>query len=140
MPADTSPDLVRDQGGAPWTVVAAAVLALLEAVGASVFVVRFLLEVLPLEEPRLMQAGFALGVVALVGGAAVALVLAARALVALRYWPRSVLVVAQVMALAIGIPMAQAGDWVGWLIVAMGVVGLALLLHPATTAALERAS
>jgi hypothetical protein len=49
-------------------------------------------------------------------------------------------VVAQIMALAIGVPMARAGDWVGWVIAATGVVGLVLLLHPATTAALERAS
>ena len=36
-------------------------------------------------------------------------------------WARSMLVVGQLMALAIGIPMAQGGSWVGWAIAASAV-------------------
>lgn len=125
--------------GPPWTVRAAVALALTQAAGAAAFAVRFLVDVLPFEEPRLMRAGFAIGVVVLVAGAAAALVAAARALHRLRPWPRSLLVVAQIMALAIGVPMAQGGDRVGWAIGATALVGLVLLLHPTTTSALGHA-
>lgn len=118
---------------------AAAVVALLQAAGSAAFAARFIVEVLPLEEPRWERAGFALGLVTFVLGAAAVLVAAARGLRRMQFWSRSLLVVAQVMALAIGIPMAQGGDWVGWLVAATGAAGLGLLLHPATTAALERA-
>lgn len=120
----------------PWSVRAAAALALGQAVGTAAFAVLFLVDVVPFEEPRLMRAGFALGVVALVIGAAVWLTLAARALLRLRTWPRSLLVVAQIMALAIGVPMARGGELVGWVIVSTALAGLVLLLHPRTTAAL----
>jgi hypothetical protein len=113
-----------------------AVLAFVEAAGVGWFAVRFLIDVLPLEDPWLMRAGYAFGLLACVVGAAVVLVIAGRAIGQLRPWSRSLLVVAQCMALAIGVPMAQGSDWVGWVIAAMGVVGLILLLHPATTAAL----
>jgi hypothetical protein len=126
-------------GAAPWTVRLAAGLGLAQAVGTAGFAVRFVADVVPLEEPLAVHGGYALGVVVFVVGAAAALALAARALLRLRPWARSLLVVAQVMALAIGAPMAQAGDWVGWLIAATGAAGFILLLHPATTAALERA-
>ena len=56
--------------GPPWTVRAAVALALTQAAGAAAFAVRFLADVLPFEEPRLMRAGFAIGVVVLVAGAA----------------------------------------------------------------------
>ena len=128
-----------DPPNPPWTVRVAAVLALLQAVGSAAFAVRFLVEVLPLEEPRGLRAGYAFGVVAFVGGAAAVLVVAARALRRLRLWSRSLLVVAQLMALAVGIPMAQGDDWIGWPVAVTGVVGLVLLLHPTTTTALEQA-
>jgi hypothetical protein len=110
-----------------------------QAAGTGGFAVLFLLDVLPLRDPVLMRAGFALGVLVLVVGAGAVLVAAARALLQLRFWSRSLLVVAQIMALAIGVPMAQGGSWIGWVIAAMGPIGLLLLLHPATTAALEAA-
>jgi len=113
-----------------------AALALVEAAGVGLFAIRFLVDVLPLEDPWLMRAGYAFGLEVCVVGAAVVLVLAARAIGQLRPWSRSLLVVAQIMALAIGVPMAQASDWVGWVIAAMGAAGLVLLFHPATTAAL----
>ena len=115
----------------------AAGVVLLQALGTVGFALLFVADVLPLEEPRAMRAGFAFGVVLSVVGAAAVLVVAARALLRGQAWSRSLLVVAQLMAIVIGAPMAQGGDWIGWLVVASGVGTLVLLLHPATTAALE---
>lgn len=141
VPAADRPDVSGRVGPgiAPWTVRMAAALALVQAAGAFAFAVLFLVDVVPLEEPRLTRAGFALGIETLVVGSAVMIGLAARALVRMRSWSRSFLVVAQIMALAIGVPMTQGGSWVGWLIAAIGLAGLVLLLHPATTAAVEHA-
>jgi len=143
VPAAEHPD-ADDRVGwtwadASWTVRTAAALVLVQAAGATGFAVLFLVDVLPLDEPRLMRAGFALGVVGLVLGSAAALVVAARALVQSRPWSRSFLVVAQIMALAIGVPMSQGESWVGWVVTATGLAGLGLLLHPATTGSLEPA-
>lgn len=141
MPADRTPPASDRQepssGELPWTIRGAAGVAVIEAAGAGAFVVRYLVDVLPFEDPWLTHAGYALGVIALVTGAAAALVAAARALLRRRHWPRSLLVVAQLMAFAIGIPMVQADDWVGWPVVVLGALGLVLVLHPATTAAIE---
>jgi hypothetical protein len=127
-----------NRSAAPWTVRAGAALAVIEAIGAVGFALRFLVDVLPFEDEALRRAAFAFGVEICVVGSAAVLLLAARALAQQRRWSRSLLLVAQVMGFAIGWPMIQGGDWVGWVLVAMAAVGVVLLLHPATTAALER--
>lgn len=116
----------------------AAAIAWAQAGGAAVYAVVFTVGVLPLRDPWLQRAGFAAGIVVLVLGGAAVLAAAAKAIARLRHWARSFLVVAQLMALAIGVPMAQAGGVVGVLLVVAAVVALVVLLHPATTAALDR--
>lgn len=122
----------------PWTARWVSRLAWAEALGTAAYAVVFTLGVLPLRDPWLQRAGFAAGVVVLVLVGAAVLAAAARAIAGLRHWARSFLVVAQLMGLAVGVPMARAGDAVGVAVVVAAVVGLVLLLHPATTAALDQ--
>lgn len=122
----------------PSTVSAAAGLAGLEAAALAGYAVTYAVQVLPLGDNAMTRALIAGGVVLFVLLAAAGVGAAAVALLRLRHWPRSVLIVTQLLVLAIMVPLALAGWWLAWLAVAVAAAVTALVLAPATTAAIER--
>ena len=102
-----------------------------------VFTVYFAVDVFPVGDPVLPRLAMALGVIVFLLLVVAALCAAARALGQLRHWPRSLLVVIQVIALALGVPFARDGFVVGWLIAGAAAALVVALLVPSTTAAIE---
>lgn len=133
-----TPERRGETSGRPPTVNVAAGLAGLEALALVGYAVSYVVGALPFRDNvgtrAVMTGGVALFLLIVAGAVAAA----ARALVALRHWPRSLLVVAQLLLVAIMFPLALAGLKVGWLAVAVAVAIAALVLAPATTAAVER--
>lgn len=122
----------------PGTVTAAATLAGAEAVVLVGYAVTYTVQVLPLGDEALTRGLIAGGVVLFLSLMAVAIASAAWALLHLRHWPRSLLLVVQLLAVAVMVPLALAGIWIAWLVVAAAVCTAALVLAPPTTAAIER--
>lgn len=123
---------------APGTVTAAAALARVEAAALVVYAVVYVVQVLPFKDEAITRGLIAGGVVVFLLLAAGAVAAAAWALLQLRHWPRSLLVVTQLLVVAVMAPLAGAGLWVGWLAVAVAVAVAVLVLAPQTTAAIER--
>ncbi len=122
----------------PLTVSAAAALAGLEALALVGYAVTYMVGALPFRDNVTTRALMTGGLVLFLLIAAGAVAAAAHALLALRHWPRSLLVVVQVITVAVMLPLALAGLMVGWLAVLVAAGVAALVLAPATTAAVER--
>lgn len=122
----------------PVTVTAAAALAGLEAAGLVGYAATYTFQVLPLGNDAVTRALIAGGVVVFLLTAAAAVATAAWALLNLRHWPRSLLVVTQLLAIAVITPLAMAGSWVAWLAVAVAVAVASFVVAPPTTKAIER--
>jgi hypothetical protein len=119
---------------APRTVQLAALLALLEAVAVAAFAVVELVSL----DPDRPSVALTSGLFFLIYAAGLAL--AARGLLRLQTWSRSMLVMAQVIQLALAWSF-RGGDTslVAWLLGVPAVAALLLLLAPATTEALFNA-
>lgn len=122
----------------PATVNAAVALAGLETLALVGYTVTYTIGALPFRDNVGTRALTTGGVVLFLLIAAGAVAAAAHALMALRHWPRSLLVVLQVIVVAVMLPFALAGVVVGWLAVLVAAALTALVLAPATTAAIER--
>lgn len=141
MVDDSAPDRGPGEGAGPrpTSVTAAAALAGLEALALVAYAVSYLVGALPFRDNAFTRGLITGGVVLFLLIAAGVVAAAARALLALRHWPRSLLVVVQVITVAVVLPLALAGLWPGWLAVAAACAVTALVLAPAATAAIERA-
>jgi len=117
---------------------AAAALAGLEAVALVAYAAAYVLEVLPFDDEVMVRSLMAGAVALFLLLAAAALGAAAWALLRLRHWPRSVLVMAQLLIAAVMVQFALDGRWLGWLFVAVALTVVAMVLAPRTTAAIER--
>lgn len=122
----------------PPTVRAAVALAGLEALALVGYAVTYTVGALPFRDNVTTRALMTGGLVLFLLIAAGAVGAAAHALLGLRHWPRSLLLVVQVITVAVMLPLALAGLLIGWLAVLVAVAVAALVLAPATTATVER--
>ena len=97
----------------------------------------YVAQVLPFEDDATTRALIAGGVALFLLMAAAAIGGAALALVKLQRWSRSLLLVVQLIAAAVTLPLALDGRWAAWLVVGVAAAIVALILAPTTTAALE---
>jgi hypothetical protein len=134
---DEAPDTI-DQTDRPLSVRVAVVLVVMETAALLAFVGWYTVDVFPVGDPVAQRTAMALGVIVFLLAMGAVLALAARSLGRLQHWPRALLVAVQLIALGVGVPLAQDGVAVGWAMCAVAVVVLGALFAPATTAAIER--
>lgn len=133
MPEDDGVAVVRP----PISVSIAVAVTWVEVVGVLAFTLWFAVGVFPVEDPVAERLAVAGGVVVFLLAVVAGLVAAAKSLRLLRHWPRSLLIVLQIIALALGLPFARDGVLIGWLMTIAAAVSIGALLAPGTTAAIE---
>lgn len=121
----------------PASVRAAVVLVMIEAAALLAFTGWFFADLFPVPDPVATRLAMGLGAVVFQVLVVVALLFAARGLAGLHHWPRSLLLILQVFALIVGVPIARDGLIAGWVVCVLALATVVALLVPTTTAAIE---